>query len=184
MVPPATAKVNNMANRKNNTATAATAKPVIAPRIKAAAVVGKHGLTAIARVAAVTGNAPASAKRYGATVNGLTPSFAAATFTPTALGKAAIAANGGIGRNGQATVMGLVAVALGNAMAANGGKPATGAQVVVALLGNPQLMAATGGTKAFGVHVTAANATAAKWAQGYINGLCRPAHGLATKATA
>lgn len=174
-----------MANRKA-TATAATANaaPTIAPRVKAAAVIGKHGLAAIARVAAVTGNAPASAKRYGATVNGLTPSFASAAFTPTALGKQAIAANGCIGRNGQATVMGLVAVALGNAIAANGGNSATGAQVVVALLGNPQLMAATGGTKALGVHVTPANATAAKWAQGYVNGLCRPAHGLASKALA
>lgn len=170
-----------MANRKNNQA----AKPAtVAARVKAATVVQRHGLAALPRVAAVTGNAPASVRRYGATVNGLTPSFASATFTPTALGKAAIAANGCIGRNGQPTVMGLVAVALGNAIAANGGGNATGAQVVCALLGNPQLMAATGGTKALGVHVTPANATAAKWAQGYINGLCRPAHGLATKATA
>lgn len=168
---------NNKANASN-----ANAKPVIAPRIKAAAVVQRHGLNAIARVAKVTGNAPASARRYGATVNGLTPAFAAATFTLTPLGKAAVAANGGIGRNGQPTVMGLVAVALANAIAANGGNSATGAQVVVALLGNPQLMAATGGTKALGVHVTPANATAAKWAQGYINGLCRASHGLAAKA--
>jgi hypothetical protein len=168
---------------RNNKATAA-APATIAPRVKAATVVARHGLAALPRVAAVTGNAPASLKRYGAAVNGLTPAFASATFTPTALGKAAIAANGGIGRNGQPTVMGLVAVAMANAMAANGGNPPTGAQVVVALLGNPQLMAATGGTKALGVHVTPANATAAKWAQGYINGLCRPAHGLATKALA
>ena len=171
-----------MAKRNNSKATATVAAPVVAPRVKAATVVQRHGLAAIARVAAVTGNAPASARRYGATVNGLTPAFANATFTPTALGKAAIAANGCIGRNGQATVMGLVAVALGNAMAANSGNPPTGAQIVVALLGNPQLMAATGGTKALGVHITPANATAAKWAQGYINGLCRPAHGLASKA--
>jgi hypothetical protein len=169
---------NNMANKANSKA--ATAKPVA--RVRAATLVAKGGLPALARVAAATGNAPASAKRYGATVNGLTPAFAAATFTPTALGKQAIAANGGIGRNGQPTVMGLVAVALGNAIAANGGNSATGQQVALALLGNPQLMAATGGTKALGVHVTAANATAAKWAQGYVNGLCRPAHGLAKKA--
>lgn len=173
-----------MANRNSNKVTNSTPTATVAPRVKAAAVVGKHGLAAIARVAAVTGNAPASMRRYGATVNGLTPSFASATFTPTALGKAAISANGGIGRNGQPTVMGLVAVAMANAMVANGGNAPTGAQVVVALLGNPQLMAATGGTKALGVHVTPANATAAKWAQGYINGLCRPAHGLAVKALA
>lgn len=167
-------------NKANAPAPAAKAAPL--PRVKAAAIVARHGLAALPRVAAATGTAPASAKRYGATVNGLTPAFAAAAFTPTALGKRAIAANGGIGRNGQPTVMGLVAVALGNAIAANGGASATGAQVVAALLGNPQLMLATGGTKALGVHVTPANATAAKWAQGYVNGLCRPAHGLASKA--
>lgn len=162
-------------NKANATATA------IAPRIKAAGIVAKHGLAALPRVAAATGNAPASVKRYGGTVNGLTPAFAAASFAPTALGKRAIAANGCIGSKGQATVMGLVAVAMGNAIAANGGGSATGQQIALALLGNPQLIAATGGTKALGAHVTAANATAAKWAQGYVNGLCRPAHGLATK---
>ncbi len=169
-----------MANRKTTAATAATA-PAIAPRIKAASIVAKHGLGACARVAGVTGTAPASIARYKGGANALTPAFAATVFTPTALGKRAIAAQGAIGKAGQVTVMGLVAVALGNAIAANGGTSATGAQVAVALLGNPQLMAATGGTKALGVHITAANATAAKWAQGYINGLCRPAHGLASR---
>ncbi len=170
-----------MANKANKAASPVAAKPAIAARVKAASIVGQYGLGAIARVAGTTGTAPASVKRYGAMVNGLTAAFAAASFTLSPLGKAAIAANGGIGRNGQATVMGLVAVALGNAISSNGGTSATGQQVVLALLGNPQLMAATGGTKAFGVHVTAANATAAKWAQGYVNGLCRPAHGLARK---
>jgi hypothetical protein len=173
-----------MARNNNKAAAPATAAPAIVARVKAAGIIGKaaNPLNAMARVAAVTGTAAASANRYKAAAHSLTPAFAAATFTLTPLGKAAVAANGGIGRNGQATVMGLVAVALGNAIAANGGTSATGAQVAAALLGNPQLMAATGGTKALGVHVTAANATAAKWAQGYINGLCRPAHGLANKA--
>lgn len=169
----------NMARKTNSQPAAPASKPVA--RVRAAAIVAQHGLAALPRVAQATGVAAASAKRYGNAVNALTPAFANATFTPTALGKQAIAAQGCIGRNGQATVMGLCAVALGNAMAANGGT-ATGAQVVLAILGNPQLMAAMGATKALGVHVTANSATAAKWAQGYVNGLCRPAHGLATKA--
>lgn len=169
---------------RNNNKAAVTATPAAKgiARVRAATVVQRHGLAALPRVAAATGVAPASAKRYGQALNSLTPAFAAATFTPSALGKAAIAAQGGIGRNSQATVMGLTAVALGNAMAANNGQPATGQAIVLAILGNPQLMAAMGATKALGVHVTANSATAAKWAQGYVNGLCRPQHGLAAKA--
>jgi hypothetical protein len=168
-----------MANRKNNTAAAHVAvKP--APALRAAAIIGKHGLGAVARVAAATGTAAASNKRYGAALNALTPAFAAATFTLTALGKGAVGQAGCIGRNGQPTAMGLTAVALHNA--ANGGTAATGAAIVAAIIGNPQLMAAMLGTKAQGTHILPNTATAAKWAQGYVNGLCRPAHGLATKA--
>lgn len=170
-----------MARNNNKAAPAPVAASKGIARVRAATVVQQYGLAALPRVAAATGTAAASNKRYGAALNSLTASFAVATFTPTALGKAAIAAQGGIGRNGQPTVMGLTAVALGNAMAANGGT-ANGAAVVLAILGNPQLMAAMGATKALGVHVTANSATAAKWAQGYVNGLCRPAHGLAVKA--
>jgi hypothetical protein len=173
-----------MARNNNNTAnTANNAAPVkVAPMLRAAAIIGRAGIAAAPAVAAKLGNAPASAKRYGAAVNSLTPSFANATFTLTALGKAAVGVAGGIGRNGQATAMGLTAVALANA--ANGGTSATGAAIVAAILGNPQLMAAMGATKALGVHVTPNSATAAKWAQGYVNGLCRPQHGLASKALA
>lgn len=168
-----------MANR-NNAAKAAPAAAKAAPALRAAAIIGQHGLAAAPRVAAATGNAPASAKRYGAALNGLTPAFAAATFTLTALGKATVGAAGCIGRNGQPTAMGLTAVAVANA--ANGGTSATGAAVVAAIIGNPQLMAAMLGTKAQGTHLLPNTATAAKWAQGYVNGLCRPAHGMATKA--
>lgn len=168
-----------MVRNNNRPAPAAAAK--VAPALRAAAIVGKHGLAALPRVAAATGTAAASGKRYGAALNVLTPAFAAATFTPTALGKAAIAANGCTGRNGQPTAMGLTAVAMGNAAAANGTANPTGAQVVAAIIGNPQLMAAMLGTKAQGTHILPGTATAAKWAQGYVNGLCRPAHGLAVK---
>lgn len=122
----------------------------------------------------------ATVRRYGANLNTLTPAFAGRRFAPTALGKAAIAAAGGIGRNGQPTAMGLTAVAMGNAMAANNGKSATGTEIVAAILGNPQLMAAMLGTKAQGTHITANSPAAPKWAQGYVNGMCRPQHGLAT----
>lgn len=162
----------------NNTAPAAAK---VAPALRAAAIVAKHGLAALPRVAQAAPPAPASAKRYGTGVNTLTPAFAQATFTPTALGKAAIAAGGAIGKGGAVTAMGLTAVALGHAMAANGTKAATGAQIVAAVLGNPQLMAALFGTKASGTHVQANAALVAKWAQGYVNGLCRTQHGLATK---
>lgn len=166
---------------RNNKATApVAAKP--AALVRAAAIIGRTGLAALPAVAAKLGTAPASNRRYGAALNALTPAFATATFTLTALGKASVAQAGCIGRNGQPTAMGLTAVALANA--ANGGTAATGAAIVAAILGNPQLMAAMGGTKALGTHVTPNSATAAKWAQGYVNGLCRPAHGLATKALA
>jgi hypothetical protein len=164
-----------MANRK---ATATAATPAKAARIvRAANIIAAHGLTALPRIVAATGNAPASNRRYGATVNGLTPAFAAATFTLTALGKAAVAANGCTGRNGQPTAMGLTALALGQC-----GHSATGAAIVAAIIGNPQLMAAMLGTKAQGTHILPNTVAAAKWAQGYVNGLCRPAHGLAVKA--
>lgn len=164
-----------MAKRNSNKATVTATK---APRIvRAANIVAQHGLTALPRIVATTGNAPASNKRYGAMVNGLTPAFASATFTLTALGKQAVAANGCTGRNGQPTAMGLTALALGQC-----GHSATGAAIVAAIIGNPQLMAAMLGTKAQGTHILPNTVAAAKWAQGYVNGLCRPAHGLATKA--
>lgn len=154
----------------------------VAPALRAAAIIAAHGLNAVARVAAATGTAPASNKRYGVALNALTPSFATATFTLTPLGKAAVAAAGCTGRNGQATAMGLTALALGHA--AQGGLSATGAAIVAAIIGNPQLMAGMLGTKAQGTHLLPNTATAAKWAQGYVNGLCRTSHGLATKALA
>jgi hypothetical protein len=180
MVPPQHKGNNNMANRNNSKPAVQPAK--VAPMLRAAAVIGRTGLGAAAAAGAKYGVAPPSARRYGAAVNSLTPAFATATFTLTALGKAAVAANGGTGRNGQPTAMGLTAVALANE--AQGGLSATGAAIVAAILGNPQLMAAMGSTKALGTHVQPTSATAAKWAQGYVNGLCRPQHGLATKALA
>lgn len=169
-----------MANRNNRTATAAAPVAKVAATLRAAAIVGKHGLAALPRVAAATGTAAASNKRYGAALNALTPAFAAATFTLTTLGKGCVAQAGCIGRNGQPTAMGLTCVALHNA--AQGGIAATGAAIVAAIIGNPQLMAAMLGTKAQGTHILPNTATAAKWAQGYVNGLCRTQHGLATKA--
>ena len=170
-----------MANRNNKAAKAATATAAkAAPALRAAAIIGQHGLAAAPRVAAAIGNAPASVKRYGATVNGLNASFANATFTLNAAGKALVAAQG---RNahGRLTAMGLTAVALANA--ANGGTSATGAAIVAAIIGNPQLMAAMlGNTKAAGCHILPGTATAAAWAKGYVNGLCRPQHAYATKA--
>lgn len=169
-----------MARNSNNPTAAVAAKP--AAIVRAAAIVGRTGLGACAAAAAKFGTAAASNKRYGAALNVLTPAFASATFTLTALGKQSVGAQGCIGRNGQPTAMGLTAVALANA--SNGGHSATGAAIVAAIIGNPQLMAAMLGTKAQGTHITPNSATAAKWAQGYVNGLCRPAHGLATKAFA
>lgn len=170
-----------MARNSNRTAPVATAPAPKAPAIlRAAKAIGAHGLAALPRVAKAAGTAPASNRRYGAALNVLTPSFANATFTLTALGKAAVGVQGCTGRNGQPTAMGLTAVALGNA--AQGGNSATGAAIVSAIIGNPQLMQAMLGTKAQGTHIVPNSATAAKWAQGYVNGLCRPAHGLATKA--
>lgn len=167
-----------MARNTNKAATPATATK--APRaLRAAAIVAQHGLAALPRIALVTVPAAASVKRYAAGINALTPAFAARVFTPTPLGKAAIAASGCIGKAGQATAMGLTAVAMGNAMAANGGAPANGAAIVAAIIGNPQLMAAMLGTKAQGTHILPNSPAAAKWAQGYVNGLCRPQHGLA-----
>jgi hypothetical protein len=160
--------------RNNNKAAAPVATPKAVNAVRAATLIAKG--RSVAAVTAAAGVMPASAKRYGAGISALTPAFANATFALTALGKQAVAANGCIGRNGQATVMGLTAVALANA-----GGTATGQAVVMAMLGNPQLVAALLGTKANGTHVAPSAATVAKWAQGYVNGLCRPQHGLASK---
>jgi hypothetical protein len=165
-----------MANRKATV----TATPAKQPNIvRAAATIAKHGLAATPRLVAATGNAAASVNRYKATVNALSPAFAATTFTLTALGRNAVALGGGIGSKGQQTVMGLTAVAL--AQAANGGTSATGQAIALAMLGNPQIVAALTATKANGVHVVSSATLSAKWVQGYVNGLCRPAHGLATR---
>jgi hypothetical protein len=129
----------------------------------------------------------ASAKRYGALAGQLTPAFAQRTFTLSNLGNGAVSAKGCIGRNSQATAMGLTAYALG--IAANGGNCATGAAIVATMLTHPAFMVPNPSgqglvslftiTKANGVHISANATTAAKWCQGYVNGLCRPQHGLA-----
>lgn len=131
---------------------------------------------------AATGIGPAplmaaSAKRYGATAMQLPAAFANRTFTLTALGVSTASAKGCVGRNGQATVMGLTAYAV--AIAANGGKAATGAAIVAVMLTHPAFKGVFNGTKANGTHVSANTLTAAKWCAGYVNGLCRPQHGLA-----
>jgi hypothetical protein len=164
--------------------TAAATAAKVANIARAASAINRHGLTAAARLSAATGVSAASANRYAkgavnvpATVNALSATFAATTFSLTALGKAAVSANGCIGNKGQPTVMGLTACGLANA-----GGTATGAQVAAAILGNPALVTAMLGTKAGGHHVIATAALAARWVQGYVNGLCRPQHGLATRA--
>lgn len=136
--------------------------------------------TAATATATATGPNPlmaASAKRYGAKAGALTPAFATRTFTLTALGRAAVATNGCTGAQGQATAMGLTAYALG--IATNGGNAATGAAIVAVMLTHTAFTGVFNGTKANGTHVSPNATTAAKWCQGYVNGLCRPQHGLA-----
>lgn len=138
--------------------------------------------TATATNYAATGVGPAplmaaTAKRYGASAMALAPAFAARTFTLSNLGVSTANAKGCVGRNGQATVMGLTAYAL--SLAANGGKAATGAAIVAVMLTHPAFKGVFNGTKANGTHVSANALTAAKWCAGYVNGLCRPQHGLA-----
>lgn len=145
-----------MANIANNTAAASTAT--------AATGVGPAPLSA------------ASAKRYGALAGTLGNAFANRTFSLTPLG-VGVAANGGAGVSGKPTVMGLAACAL--SIASNGGNNATGAAIVAVMLTHPAFAGVFNGTKANGVHVSANATTAAKWCQGYVNGLTRPAHGLA-----
>jgi len=168
-----------MATTTRPAAKAAAPAPKAAAIVRAAATIGKHGLAATPRLVAATGNAAASVSRYKAAVNALSPAFAATTFTLTRNGLNAVALQGAIGSKGQVTVMGLVACCLANA--ANGGNSATGAAIALAMLGNPQIVAALQGTKANGVHVISSATLSAKWVQGYVNGLCRPAHGLASR---
>jgi hypothetical protein len=175
-----------MATTRTKAAKAAAAAPKGTPAtpkaaniVRAANVVQAHGLAALPRLVAATGNAAASVNRYRATVNALSPAFAATVFTLTRNGLNAVAANGCIGSKGQATVMGLTAVCLANA--GNGSGKATGQAIALAMLGNPAIVAALQGTKANGVHIVASATLSAKWVQGYVNGLCRPAHGLATR---
>lgn len=157
-------------------ATAATAAPKTANILRAAALVAKHGIAGQARAIAATGATAASAKRYPNGLGTFGKAFTATTFALTNLGLAAVKANGKIGAKGQATAMGLTALALGNC-----GGTATGVQVALAILGNATIMGQLVQTKACGTHILPANTTAAQWAQGYVNGLCRPAHGLATR---
>lgn len=117
----------------------------------------------------------ATAKRYGANAGMLSPAFANRTFTLSTLG-ATVAASGGLSGAGRPTTMGLTAVAL--MVASNGTGSATGAAIVAAML-SPALAARIAATKANGYHTNGANPMPAKVAQGYVNGLCRPAHGLA-----
>lgn len=119
----------------------------------------------------------ASAKRYGAKAMALNPAFATRTFTLSALGLSTAGAKGCVGRNGQATVMGLTAYAV--SLAANGGKAATGAAIVAVMLTHPAFKGVFNGTKANGTHIGANALTAAKWCAGYVNGLTRTQHGLA-----
>lgn len=121
--------------------------------------------------------AAASNKRYGAAIAALNPAFAARTFTLTRLGQAAVAAGGAIGKNGQVTVMGATAVAVG--IAANGGTAATGAAIVTAMLNNPALLAAFAASRAKGTHVVTGTALHSQWCAGYVKGLCIAKHGLA-----
>ena len=171
---------HNMA-RNTNTNTTAPTTAKVAPALRAAGIVAKHGMAGQARAIAATGAAAASAKRYNRTLGTLSATFAATTFSLTALGKGAVASQGCIGMAGQPTVMGLTAVGLANAAAAAGTHSPTGQQIALAILGNPQLMAAMLGTKAAGTHLIPANTTAMGWVQGYINGLCRAKHGLAPR---
>jgi hypothetical protein len=175
-------KSNMPRNNNKAAATVAAKQPAI---VRAANAIGRHGLAATTRLSAAGGVAAASAARYAkgsanvaASVNALSPNFAAATFSLTALGKNAVAVNGCIGSKGNATAMGLTACGLGNA-----GGTATGAQVAAAILGNAALVnAMLTLTKASGTHVIATAPLAARWVQGYVNGLCRPQHGLATRS--
>lgn len=121
---------------------------------------------------------PASLKRYGATANALPAAFASRVFTLTAAGVNVANAKGCNGRNGQATAMGLTAYAV--AVASNGGNSASGAAIVSAMLTAPAFKGVFNGTKANGVHISPNALTAAKWCAGYVNGLTRPAHGLAS----
>lgn len=161
---------------KVQTSATVTTATKVAPALRAASIIAKGGMAGAARAIAATGPSAASAKRYGRTLGTLSPAFAGTTFTLTNLGKQTAAQGGCIGSKGQATVMGLFAVALANA-----GGTATGQAIVLAALGNPALMAQMQATKANGVHLMPANATAMGWAQGYVNGLTRPKHGLATR---
>lgn len=171
-----------MVNRNSKPAATAAAPAKAPVLLRAAAMVQAHGLAALPRIAAASQPAAASVARYskGGGVNALSAAFANATFTLTQLGRQTVAVNGCVGKAGQATAMGLTACALANA--SNGTGSATGAAIVAAIIGNPQLMAAMLGTKANGAHIVPNSPAAAKWAQGYVNGLCRTQHGLATKA--
>lgn len=173
-----------MANRNNKAAANAAAAPAKAPvALRAAAALQKHGLAALPRIAAAAPQAAASAKRYGQWANSLPTAFLQATFTLTKAGAAVVAANGVTGATGRPTAMGLTVCAFANAAgSAATGATATGGAIVAAMLGNPALVAALLATKANGHHVNQGTATVAKFAQGYVNGMARTAHGYATKA--
>jgi hypothetical protein len=89
----------------------------------------------------------------------------------------AIAANGGLGKQGKATCMGQVAVAAASVAAK--GRPLTGLNIVAAMQSLPVVKAAIAASKASSGYA-ANNATPEAHSAGYVQGAARQGAGLLT----
>jgi hypothetical protein len=119
------------------------------------------------------------AAKYGAKARTVPGAQAAYTLTP--LGAAT--ARTGLGNNGTATVMALVAVATAKAVARNGGQPATTHSIVAAMLA--VYSAGKGGAWAglkVGKYAPGGLLPCHAWCAGYVRGAAGKAAGLLAQA--
>lgn len=105
---------------------------------------------------------------------------ASVTYKLTALGQS-VAATGGKGSSGKVTCLGLVAVAAANV--AKAGRPLTGANIVSAMRTPAMVAALTGATKAV-KYAPGGTMPCRAWLAGYVAGAARAVPALLAKVTA
>lgn len=118
---------------------------------------------------------PAPAHKYAKAPKAV--ATATVTYKLTALGQTVASAKGA-GSSGKTTVMGLVAVAAANVLAAK--RPLTGANIVAAMRTPAMVAALTGATKAV-KYAPGGTVPCRAWLSGYVAGAARAQHGLLAK---
>jgi len=167
-----------MRNALNNTA--ANVAPVATIATPAVTLPAAVVATLAATAAAATPHAPANAGKYGANHKAIATATVQYALTTHAHGGVAVAANGGKGASGKVTCMGLVAVAA--AAVAAKGLPVTGANIVTYMRAMPAVKAAWANTKAGAGYANGVPTKA--WCSGYVTGAARKPACLLAAVTA